>query len=175
VQTKRLRRYVSFLNPQLSEISPAALAYRSTKVTKDIDMLGDRNAIEEAYQAAVKQTGLEIEIDQVGIADFPYNMEERLIKYDKVEFTHLTVGLPDPYDLVLMKTMRAQQGDLEVIQEICKSQNLGIENLIERYNDEMTHVIGDKKQLRHNFLGVLEVGFGEDQRKKFEDKVKLHR
>jgi Nucleotidyltransferase of unknown function (DUF6036) len=55
----------------------ALLAYKATRLTQDIDSFNKIAALESAYEKAKKDTGLEIPLSQAGVADVPYNFEDR--------------------------------------------------------------------------------------------------
>ena len=67
------------------------------------------------------------------------------------------------HDYILMKTVRGYQNDLDVIQEIFLKNKTKVKKkiLVDRFKTEMDHVIGDKKNLKLNFAGVLARCFGD--------------
>ncbi len=108
------------------------------------------------------ETGLEIPLSQAGVADAPYSFEDRLIPYDQASFSCLHVLIPEIHDFILMKTVRAYEHDLDVIEEILQKNKVKKDILIERFDKEMNHVVGDKTKLKQNFAAVLYRCFGEE-------------
>ena len=58
--------------------------------------------------------------------------------------------------------MRANQHDLEVIEEIAKNNPLHSSTLIKRFETEMGHVTANETRLRINFSAVLARCFGDE-------------
>ena len=140
----------------------ALLAYHATSTTHDIDVLNDIDAVEVAYNEAKKQTGLDIPLSKAGVAEVPYNYEERLARYEEISLRNLIIWIPDIHDLILMKTMRADQHDLEVIEEIAKKNPVDANTLIKRFEKEMGHVMANETRLRINFSAVLARCLGDE-------------
>lgn len=145
----------------------ALLAYNATQVTADIDSFNKVSPLKGAYEKAKDETGLEIPLSQAGVADAPYNFEDRLIAYKRLRLKKMTVLIPEVHDLILMKTIRGYEHDLEVIEEICKKNKISEKVLIERYEKEMDHVIGNRHTLDLNFAAVLSRCFGDTAGKKW--------
>lgn len=140
----------------------ALLAYKATRLTQDIDTFSKiTKALNKAYKLAKQDTGLDIPLSQASVADAPYNFEDRLVPYKDIIFKHLVVVVPEIHDFILMKSVRGYQNDMDVIEEISKKNKINKKTLIERYSDEMDHVIGDKEKLKQNFVVVLARCFGE--------------
>lgn len=139
----------------------ALLQYKSTRLTSDIDSFNNINSLQAAYKKAKKETGLDIPLSQAGVADGPYNFEDRLKTYKGISMKKLIVKIPEIHDLILMKTVRGYEHDLEVIQEICRKNRVNRKVLVERYETEMGHVIGNKSTLDLNFAAVLSRCFGD--------------
>src|SRR3990167_1366246 len=134
----------------------ALLAYKVSRVTQDIDTYNNISALLDAYKAAQKDTGLNIPFSQSGIADFPYNFEDRLVEYKGEKFKNLIVKIPEIHDFILSKIIRGYEHDMETIEEVVKKNKVNIETLKERFSNEMDQVIGDKKKIKLNFLVMLE-------------------
>lgn len=96
----------------------ALLAYKATRLTHDIDSFNNIGALKMAYEKAKQDTKLEIPLSQAGVADAPYNFEERLVKYNKLKLKKLIIKIPEIHDFILMKTIRGYEHDLDVIEEI---------------------------------------------------------
>lgn len=140
----------------------ALLAYKATRLTHDIDILNDVDEVESAYEKAKEETGLDIPFSKAAVAETPYKYDERLTTYDDIPLANLIVRIPEIHDLILMKTIRSDQHDLEVIEEIAQKNLVDKEILIHRFETEMGHVIANPARLRINFAAVLARCFGED-------------
>ena len=136
----------------------AALHYGVKFPTRDIDTWNAISAgLATAVENAVRKTGLDVPVARSGVADAPEGMEERL----EPVLTHLgrlKVFVPERHDLALMKMLRANQHDLDVIAEMHGHSPLHLDVLVQRYEDEMDPV-GDPRTIRGNFLALIEVLF----------------
>lgn len=140
----------------------ALLAYKATKLTQDIDSFNlITKDLRKAYETAKSETGMNIPLSQAAVADGPYNFEDRLVEYQNSKFKRLSVLIPEIHDLVLMKTVRGYEHDLDLIEEIAKKNTVQKKTLIERFETEMDHVIGNQRRLNLNFAAVLARCFGE--------------
>lgn len=149
----------------------AALAYRAVQHTIDIDTTGPIDDIQAAYKKAKEETGLDIPLGPAGVFDGPYNYEERRKELKDLHFTKLRVFVPEVHDLILMKTIRGNEHDLEQIKEIRRNVSIDLNILVERFRNEMKHVIGNPKIIRLNFLAVIAEVFGEEKAAQLERKV----
>ena len=87
----------------------AALKYRIDDPTTDIDTFNALGAdLRRAIDAARKVTGLAMPFEQSGVADGPYDFEDRLLRAMS-RLARLTVLVPERHDLALMKTVRGDQ------------------------------------------------------------------
>lgn len=165
----------SFLEKNVSIIiiggTAAALAYKVTEVTQDIDTWNSIEGLKQAYERAKEQTALEIPLGQVSVSDAPSNFEDRLTIYKPELFKKLQVIIPEVIDLILMKTLRAYAHDLDAIEQMVKNQKVKSEDLIARYKDEMDAVVGDKRKHDVSFLGMLERCYGEKIAKKAQSEI----
>lgn len=143
--------------------SAAALAYKVIDATQDIDSWNNVNKVTEAYEKAKKTTGLNIPFGQASVSDAPYSFEERLIDYEPETFKKLKVKIPEVIDLILMKTTRGYEHDLNAIEQMVVSQNVKLEPLTERFMTEMNSVvIIGRNSLNLNFLAMIERCYGEN-------------
>ena len=94
------------------------------------------------------------------ISEFPYNHEDRL-QHMLVQLKHLEVLVPEPHDLALSKVLRWYEGDESDIGELHRAHPLAKATLIERYRDEMTHVMGERRRIDANFIECISMLFGE--------------
>lgn len=89
----------------------AALKYRIDDPTTDIDTFNALGAdLRRAIDAARKATGLAMPFEQSGVADGPYDFEDRLL-LAMPRLARLTVLVPESHDLALMKAVRGDQAD----------------------------------------------------------------
>ena len=136
----------------------AALAYKVTRRTSDIDTLSSIGELKDAIDKAELKQNLNIPIEQVSVADFPYNFEDRLINYD-IKSKYLQIQVPEIHDLILMKVLRGYEHDMEAIKEMVDKNKVSKAILEDRFRDEMTHVIGDPNKLKLNLKVMLEICF----------------
>lgn len=151
--------------------SAAALAYKVSRYTYDIDTVNEISMIQSAYEAAKAETELEIPLGPAAVADFPYEYESRLEDVRLSGLRRLQIRVPEKHDLVLTKVVRGYQNDLDTIEEIAEKNGLDFETLLSRFTSEMSHVIGDPARLRLNFLAAIETVFGEEKAKQIEGKI----
>lgn len=134
--------------------SAAALRYGVTRATEDIDTwLSLSQDLVVAADQARQTTGLDIPLSFSAVADAPYEFESRL-EVGLPGLQRLRVLVPERHDLVLMKTMRAEEKDLLAIAEMHRVEALDLLLLLDRYQAEMDHVITDPRRLRWNMLSM---------------------
>ena len=139
----------------------AALKYRIDDPTTDIDTFNALGAdLRRAIDAARKATGLAMPFEQSGVADGPYEFEDRLLRA-MPRLARLTVLVPERHDLALMKTIRGDQADFAKLQAIHNRKPFVLSVLLKRYQEEMGQVIIDPRRLRWNFLALVESLFPE--------------
>src|SRR5665647_3450251 len=123
--------------------SAAALAHGASSTTCDLDTLNAINkALLEAVARANEETGFQIPVSQATVADVPYNYEDRLER-QLPDLKHLEVWVLEKHDLVLSKTVRCYEHDLQQILEIHQSVELSFDVLVDRFESEMTNAIGN--------------------------------
>ena len=134
----------------------AAVAYNSGTTTADIDLFhGMSKDIEDAARQARQETGLAISVAAAAVADLPYDYEERLRPARGLRLSRLRLAFPDKYDLVLAKTMRGYQHDLDAIEGIHRRHRLSMKTLVRRFETEMSQAIGDPARIRQNVVMVV--------------------
>lgn len=134
----------------------AAIKYGIDDPTTDIDTFNALGAdLRRAIDAARKATGLPIPFEQSGIADGPYDFEDRLLRA-MPSLTRLTVLVPERHDLALMKTVRGDDADFAKLQAMHTRTPFDLSVLLLRYGEEMGHVVIDPLRLRGNFLALVE-------------------
>lgn len=152
--------------------SAAALAHGATSTTTDLDTFNAvNNELLEAAARASEETGFQIPVSQATVADVPYDYEDRLER-QLPDLKHLEVWVLEKHDLVLSKTVRCYEHDLQQIFEIHQSVGLSFDVLVDRFESEMTNVIGDPVRIRSNFHIMIERVFGELQRASSEKRLK---
>jgi hypothetical protein len=142
----------------------AALAYGATRATDDIDTFHPLTPIlQTAVETARRSTGLNIPVSFAAVADAPYDFEDRLVPIRGLRLERLTVVVPERHDLVLMKTLRGYQHDIEVIEQIHRRQALVFEVLRSRWKNEMGHAVSDPRRINLNFVEVVDHLFGRER------------
>lgn len=132
----------------------AALKYGIDDPTRDIDTFNALGAdLRRAIDAARKATGLAMPFEQSGVADGPYNFEDRLLRA-MPRLRRLTVLVPERHDLALMKAVRGDQADFAKLQAIHERKPFDLSALLQRYEAEMGHVVIDPRRLKGNFPGA---------------------
>jgi hypothetical protein len=135
--------------------------YRIDVPTTDIDTFNAIGAdLRRAICAAREATGLPMPFEQSGVADGPYEFEDRLLRA-MPNLVRLTVLVPERHDLALMKAVRGDLADFEKLQAIHQRMPFDLSILLKRYEEEMDHVVIDPRRLRGNFLALVEELFPE--------------
>jgi hypothetical protein len=141
--------------------SAAAIAHRAVGTTDDIDSSEHPSEeLEAALEQARQQTGLPIPVRKSTIADYPINFESRLVRC-MPQLRHLKVFALEKHDLALSKGLRCDETDLQQLAEVQLKVGLDFETLVDRFEKEMTHVIGPPAMLRERFLTMIKELFGE--------------
>jgi hypothetical protein len=139
----------------------AALKFGIDDPTTDIDTFYALSAdLGRAIADARKATGLAMPVEHSGVADGPYHFEDRLLRA-MPRLARLTVLVPERHDLALMKTVRGDQADFAKLQAIHQRMPFDLSVLLERYQQEMGHVVIEPRRLRANFLALVEGLFPE--------------
>ena len=120
-------------------------------------------------------TGLGIPVGPAGVADAPNEFEDRLVILDVPGLRKLRVMVPERHDLVLMKTLRGYENDLEAAVEIHARHGLDFETLMGRYIGEMDHVTGDRRVHDLNLLALVERLFDDRTLGIAERRIAAHR
>ena len=99
----------------------------------------------KAADVARAATGLDVPIERAAVADAPYFYEDR-IRPAPLRLKKLRVMVPERHDLALMKVVRGDRHDVDVIAEIHTKHPLKLATLVKRFEEEMGHVIKDEKR-----------------------------
>lgn len=165
-----LQRFLDRIDAHLSEPAQiiiiggaaAAMAYGVSRSTRDIDTWSAVDgALARAIDRAQQHARVRIPIEHAAVADAPWHFESRLLPLNAPGWSRLTVFVPEPHDLVLMKCVRGYEHDLETAAEIHRTYGLDLETLLSRFLDEMTHVIGDSVRSDQNFRALVDRLYGE--------------
>ena len=150
----------------------AILQYGATRSTVDIDTYSAApTGLEDAIRRAWVTTGLEISVEYAGVANAPYNYEDRLERLVSPRLEHLEVLVPERHDLALMKISRGEERDLVVLDEMHARRPFDLETMVTRYVDEMSHAIQDSRILRQKFLLSTHRLFGPEAAEKTHDRI----
>ncbi len=176
---KEIERFLTILDSLLAKKvkiiiiggTAAALAYKVSNVTQDIDTWNSTKELLNAIKKAQEITKLNIPVGQANVADAPYLFEERLIPFKPEYYKKLQIFVPEVIDLILMKTLRAYEHDLDAIEQMVKNQKVKSNNLFKRYTQELNSAVGDKRKLDLNFLAMIERCFGSSIADKLETKL----
>jgi Nucleotidyltransferase of unknown function (DUF6036) len=169
---QELERFVGAIDEALTEPASilviggaaAALAYGATRATDDIDTFHPLTpVVQKAVEAAQRSTGLNIPVSFAAVADAPYDFEDRLVPIRGLRMERLRIVVPERHDLVLMKTLRGYQHDVEVIEQIHRRQPLVFEVLRSRWKNEMGHAVADPRRTNLNFVEVVDHLFGRER------------
>jgi hypothetical protein len=137
-----------------------ALAHHGRHTTMDLDLWEDPG---KEFWAAVAWVRLErnVPVQKAAIAEPPYDFEDRLRPLRLRGLKKLEVFVPEPHDLVLMKTARGEPHDLDAIEDIHRDVGLRLETLIERFHETKDQVTGRPQLFKLKFLAVTARLFGE--------------
>lgn len=135
--------------------------YRVDLPTTDIDTFNAiGHELRRAIDLAREATGLPMPFEQSGVADGPYGFEDRLVRA-MPSLRRLILLVPERHDLALMKTVRGDLADFEKLRAVHQKTPFDLSVLLQRYEEEMGHVVIDPRRLRGNFLGLVEELFPE--------------
>jgi uncharacterized nucleotidyltransferase DUF6036 len=147
----------------------AILGYHADVKTADIDVYaiesGTDADLQQAARNARKMTGLDLSIGIVTIAELPYEYEDRTKAVRGVEFRKLTVTVPDKYDLVLSKAIRAYPHDLDAIRSIHEHHHCSEKILAKRFETFWKFANTNPRSFALNMVAVMQVLYGEDRAK----------
>jgi Nucleotidyltransferase of unknown function (DUF6036) len=153
----------------------AILGYDADVKTVDMDVFtihaGSEADLKQAAEAARKVTGVALLLDRASIAELPYNYEDRKKSLRGVSFKKLTVTVPDKYDLVLSKALRAYEHDLDAIQSIHAHHPLSEKTLAQRFETEIwKEATTDPRKFALHMVMVMRLLYGEDRAKYYMTK-----
>lgn len=142
----------------------AASFHHATSTTTDVDThLPLSPELQDALAQARAETKLAIPVAHAAVAEFPYNFEDRLERV-LVELERLEVFVLERHDLALSKSLRGYDHDLQQLEEVHAENPLSFDTLVDRFRNEMDHVVGEPRRIRQNFLDLIDHLFGEHAR-----------
>jgi hypothetical protein len=133
----------------------AILHYGVPRATRDIDTFTAlSNELQDAFNVARRVTGIDIPVQQSGVADAPYEYESRLERAYP-QFERLMLWIPERHDFALIKVLRGDERDINDLADLHIRSPLNCDILVDRYDNEMDHVMGDPGRLLGNFLNLI--------------------
>lgn len=117
--------------------------YGSTRTTVDLDVIdvapiASRNRLIEAGgKGSLLSRKHHVYLDFVGIAQVPYEYEERLVPIYEGAFTNLHLFVMDPYDIALCKLKRDIDRDFQDMLFLARSTPFDLDVFEKRYREEL--------------------------------------
>jgi len=154
--------------------SAAILHHKIDRATADIDTFSSHSKeLEEAIESAKNSTGLDISITYTGVADAPVNYEERLTEIVEIQFSNLSIFVPEQHDWLLMKAARADARDLEAAKMVHQRSPFDAALLLERFLDEFrSFIIGEPVLIEMRYLATVDAVFGSTAAKEHQARLK---
>jgi Nucleotidyltransferase of unknown function (DUF6036) len=161
---EEITRFLLAVDAELSEPTrivivggaAALLQHGASRRTIDIDIFSTTpHGFENAIKQARLKTGLDVMVEFPSVAQPPYDYEERLIPVDSLRASQLSVVVPDRYDLSLMKALRADVRDIEVIKQMHTNAPFDMDVFVKRYVDEMAETVNDESIRNSKFFSVI--------------------
>lgn len=147
--------------------------YLSPRATLDVDSYSAiSKELKEAWKKAEKKIGVTIPLSKSPISEGPYNMEDRFTSYDDLKLKFLSIYVPDPVDILLMKVTRLFGKDRDDIKHLIKHSKIKESILLKRYFEEMDYVVGNTETILSHYLIAIEDNFGKKIADKHEKKLK---
>jgi hypothetical protein len=145
----------------------AALTYGSPSGTVDIDTANNVSPLQKAYEAARRETNLQVPLALATVFDAPIQYKTRLTKLPLKGLRHLEVLVPEKHDWALSKISRLEAKDLEHLKAAFKTVKFDLATLENRFRSEMFH-LEPRDRVMINFLAVLAELFGEREAARFQ-------
>jgi len=143
--------------------SALTIAFGSKKGTKDIDTWENEENIKKAHRAVLnKHPEIKIPLAPAYVHIHSNEMKARFKKYDKQSFKKLTIYIPEPEDLFLLKAQRADEKDLQDLIDLNKVSSLSDELILNRFREELLpQNPGSDEDLLIKYLTTIEKIFGD--------------
>jgi hypothetical protein len=109
----------------------ALLGHGAKSPTKDINSFG---AFDERIRQSAVLTTLRIPLNRAPTSDVLGFYDDRRVRL-YLPFRKLVIWVPDRYDLLFMKLVRASRHDVQVLEEMHAYRPFDIDAIIEKYND----------------------------------------
>jgi hypothetical protein len=153
----------------------AILQYDAVVKTADMDVFaivsGSESDLKRAARVASAATNVVLPINPALVTDLPWNYEDRLKRVRGLKLKKLTMIVPDKYDLVLSKTVRGYEHDLEAIASIHAHHRLSENTLVKRFEDEIWKIaMGDPKNFALNMFHVVRLLYGQKRAAAYRDR-----
>ena len=149
----------------------AALSYGARGGTIDIDTASNVAGLQGACAAARKETGLDLPVGFVPIAESPWEYESRLRRVAIRGLRKLNVWVPEKHDWALTKITRLLEKDIEDILEVSGTAGFDKSVFLKRFIEEMTH-IEPRVRLVRQFLAMMEELYGEAEADRMEEAIR---
>lgn len=149
-------------------IGGAAACLLDSKIASyDIDVLSTiPQELDEAVNKAKMFLKTNIEFGYASVSDMPYNTADRLSVYD-CGLRKITILIPDPLDLILMKLPRGLSKDVDDALELIKKHSIPVDDLVSRFLSETSHYIGSRTSFTLIVSQVIDSAYGESESKAF--------
>lgn len=145
----------------------AACLLDSKVFSRDIDILSSiPPELNDAIIKAKCVTGIDVEFGYTSVSDMPYNTEDRLILCD-LFLRKLTVYVPDPLDLILMKMPRGLEKDIVDSLALIKNFSIDYNSIVNRYLSETGHYIGNREVVNSLMAQLISSAYGEEKERQF--------
>lgn len=146
----------------------AMLAFGLDRSTRDFDTVASVEAIAEAWDETVLETGLDIPLDKVSVHQPPYEYESRLREVKIPELVNIRIAVPEKHDWALMKIARFADKDVDHILDVATRLGFSSDIFLDRFLNEMWMSHGYKGNLIHYFLMTMLELFGEKVMREME-------
>jgi serine/threonine protein kinase len=134
----------------------ALLAYGAASPTSDINTF---SALDQRIEQVIPLTTQRIPIRLSKRPRPPFDYEERRQRLS-LGMRNLVLWVPDRHDLLLMKMLRASDRDVQAIEEMHRARAFNLEQIVERYNNEIGLAISSDEASYRRLQQVIEVLFG---------------
>lgn len=153
----------------------AVLSFNVQSGTEDLDAITNIQPIEEAINAAKKDTGLDVGVETTCVYDGPYYYETRMRRVFVPGLTKLQIFVPEKHDWALMKIARLLEKDIEDIIEVSETMGFSKRIFLKRFLEEMPYGTGRLGDLVFQFLAMMKELFGSDEAETMEVAVRRHK
>jgi hypothetical protein len=138
------------------------LAYHGGHATIDLDLWDAEPEFWGAAERAQARSAIKVPVQKAAIAEPPHDFESRLRPLLIPGVERLQVFVPEPHDLVLMKTARGEAHDLDAIEDIHREVGLSLDTLVARFHETKPQVMGPPGRFKLSFQAMVARLFGED-------------